>query len=124
MKNNLWLLIFIVLLGSCQPKRFVGTYVSACTAYHKSNLILICHADSSFEYKFLYNPDTILGRWAVKKDTLILFSDYFSLKNDYLWKLKNTDLEGVDEYLLKKKKLFIINSNGVEQKCPLVKTVY
>ena len=122
MKNKAILLIFVLILGGCQKKKYVGIYISQCRLHAKSDVVLICRPDSSFQYKFAYNPDSIIGNWQIKNDTLILSSDYFITRDENMWRKKNSDFEDVDKYILKKKSLYLINTNGIDRKCPLTKS--
>ncbi len=56
----------------------------------------------------------------MSSDTLILASDFFNKTVDSLTpKNKNFDMHGVDKYLIKRNKLFIVNKAGQKKDCYL-----
>jgi hypothetical protein len=118
MKKTLLFLLFglFVCCTSIKP----NTYFSTCTLYVKSEVSLKLNRDKSFIYNFRYYDQAIMGKWKVNSDTLILTSDFFNESMDSLSpKIKNSDEYGVDKYLIKGKKLFIINKAGRKKDCYL-----
>ncbi len=109
--------IMTFLLISCKTS-LQNSYKSNYMLYGKPSTILNLNDDNSFQYFFRYNQNEIKGDWKRIKDTLILTSDIFNIKNDTLLrpKVKESDFENVDKYLIKRKKLYLINKNGVDKK--------
>jgi len=106
-----------ICLCSCSisNKKISGTYYSACTAYHKSVLILTVNKNSTFIYKLVNDIEKVSGKWIIRKDTLFLYSPFFPEK-------QYTGLQGYDAYVIKKKKLIGIKIGNLPfGKCPLVK---
>ncbi|WP_264538216.1 hypothetical protein [Flavobacterium sp. N1736] len=115
------ILIFLVLgLCICCKSIKTTTYFSTCRLYGKSEVTLKLNLDKSFIYNFRYNDKEIVGKWKMKSDTLILTSDIWSESIDSLSpKIKASDIYGVDKYLIKGNKLFIINKLGRSEDCYL-----
>ena len=109
----------VFLLVSCKPTVY-SLYKSKCYLYGESELILTLREDKTFNYEFRYYDEVIKGNWLVKKDTLILKSDRFEQTLDsFNPKIKNSDIDKLDKYLIKGKKLFILNKDGETNKCYL-----
>lgn len=109
-----------------KPTKIVGTYKSTCVLYGYPDLIVSFNFDSTFIYQMPY-VKKITGSWVVKGDTLILYSDKFPVHppsesfpaDEYN---KYTNLYGKkDAYLVKGKKLYAINKEGLMKSCYLKK---
>ncbi|PAM95736.1 hypothetical protein B4N84_06470 [Flavobacterium sp. IR1] len=115
--------VFVFLLFSlfvCCKSIKTGVYFSTCRLYGKSQVTLELNLDKSFVYNFRYYDTAIIGKWKINSDTLILTSDFFYKSMDSLSpQIKNSDMYGVDKYLIIGNKLFIINKNGREKNCYL-----
>ncbi len=121
MKQNLIVIIIIFSFVGCKTVSD-GNYNSSCMLYGKTELKLKINKDGTFAYNFLYNEETVYGKWTIKSDTLILNSSQFLAKRDSLSpKIKNTDIENTDKYLIKRNKLFVINKSGLSKNCYLTK---
>jgi len=134
MKSNIALLTATFLLSTgcaINPTKFLGTYQSTCVLYSKSALIMKLNTSEKFEYYMAYVDDSITGTWEIKEKTLILQSDYFSVKyveNDASYDPENrpifkfTGAKDMDLYLIKGRKLLPIdNEGGYTKSCYLVK---
>lgn len=118
MKKTLIFLLFGLFV--CCKSIKTNTYFSTCTLYGKSEVSLRLNLDKSFIYNFTYYDKAIIGKWKVNSDTLILTSEFFNESMDSLSpKIKNSDMNGVDKYLIKGNKLFIINKTGLKNDCYL-----
>jgi len=96
----------------------LGSYKSTCTQYHQAELILDLQANNLFSYRFANNPNLISGSWFVVNDTLILKSGHFKTLSDTLFPItKMTDFPNQDKYLIKDRKLFILNKEGKSNVC-------
>ncbi len=110
-------IVFFLLLG-CNTQKIHTIYKSSCRLYDKNEIELLINSNTEFTYKFAYLDYDIKGNWKKNADTLILYSDKFTEKQeDFTPKIKNTDFIGLDKYLIKNGKLFAINKNGVSQSC-------
>ena len=115
------LLTFVFCTMSCTSKYAaltLGHYVSTCYLHRYPTCIIKLERDSTFEYSRAYLEEKITGTWVLRKDTLILKSELFALKKTpELWprpKYKNTDYSPTaDAYLLKKRKLIVLDSDGI-----------
>ena len=114
--NTILFCILTFLLISCKTS-LQNSYKSNYMLYGKPSTILNLNDDNSFQYFFPYNQNEIKGNWERIKDTLILTSDLFNIKNDTLLrpKVKESDFNYVDKYLIKRKKLYLVNKNGVNK---------
>ncbi|GAB4347145.1 MAG: hypothetical protein OHK0038_27160 [Flammeovirgaceae bacterium] len=121
-------ILFILLFGSlafgCNTIH-IGKYRDICVASgHKCRLEISLRNDSSFQYFFAYHEisdEEIKGKWKINKDTLILFSNKFLEKREELSPIvKNTNIDSLDKYLIRGKKLYAINKEGVKKYCYLV----
>lgn len=116
-RKYLFLTLFILI--SCKPN-VNPLYKSTCILYGESELFLTLEKDNTFIYKFRYNDEIINGYWSVNKDTLILKSDRFEqVLDSFTPKIKNSDIDKLDKYLIRGKKLFLINKDGYTKKCYL-----
>ncbi|URC11674.1 hypothetical protein [Flavobacterium sp. B183] len=117
-------LIFLVFgLFICCKSVKPTTYSSSCMLYGTSEVSLKLNLNKSFIYNFKYADRAIIGKWKVKSDTLILTCDLWTESIDSLSpKIKTSDMYGVDKYLVKGSKLFIINRDGRSKNCYLKST--
>lgn len=111
----------IILLSSCvfSTRKIIGSYSSSCYINMYPNVILKIDSSHTFSYKLAYLDDKIEGRWIVRKDTLFLFSEWFMKKTIDLWepKRKLTDQEGMDAYIIKKNRLYMLSIKGMNNDC-------
>ena len=122
------ILVFLVVFSACTFRfdKTESTFSSTCILYGSPDLVITLYSNGRFEYKMPYVED-INGSWTQIKDTLVLTSERFSAVNPSEAKPANiynkyTDLEGdKDQFLIKGKKLYAINKNGVSKKCELTK---
>ena len=116
-KTFTYLTLFLIV--SCKPTVY-SLYKSKCYLYGESELILTLKEDKTFNYKFRYYDEIIYGNWLIKKDTLILKSDKFEqILDSFTPKIKNTDIDNLDIYLIRGKKLLIVNKDGETNNCYL-----
>ena len=124
MKIQFLLFVMIFLLSNCKIN-YSGRYISRCWIQTRTELFFDVKNDSTFQYFFAYHEisdEEIKGKWEINKDTLILFSPKFLEKRDTLSPIvKNTDLDSLDQYLIRGRKLYPINKIGVKKTCYLVK---
>ncbi|URC11760.1 hypothetical protein [Flavobacterium sp. B183] len=121
MKNTLIFLFFGLFVG-CSPIK-TNTYFSTCVLYGAPEVSLKLNLDKSFIYNFRYSDRAIIGKWKMNSDTLILTCDLWTESIDSLSpKIKTSDMYGVDKYLVKGSKLFIINRDGRSKNCYLKST--
>lgn len=122
MKQNLIIIIALISFVGCKTISD-GNYKSSCLLYGKTELKLKINNDGTFEYNFVYNEETVFGKWSIVGDTLILNSNQFLIERDSLSpKIKNTNIDNVDKYLIKRNKLVAINKSGLNKNCYLTKT--
>lgn len=124
--KHFFIISCILLYVSCsviKPIKIAGIYKSSCKLYGKPEIEVSLNLDSTFAYKRPYLEEEITGKWMVKKDTLILYSDKFiNRSTDELTpKYKYTELEGKDAYLVKGKKLLVVTKTGFSKNCYLQK---
>lgn len=95
-------------------------YVSDCLLYGKPEVVLELNKDSTFCYTFRYAKDEVCGKWKKIKDTLILESDTFNINHEGLHLIvKMSNMKSFDKYLIKNKRLYIINNEGKTKDCYL-----
>jgi hypothetical protein len=122
MKQSLIIALPFLMYGCQSSKIKISNYNSTCWLHTQTDVILKIYENDIFEYSFAYSDEKIIGNWSVKDDTLILFSDKFLEKREDLSPIvKNTNFDGLDKYLIRGKKLYAINKEGVEKHCYLVK---
>lgn len=120
------LIIFsVIFLSSCTiEKKIIGKkYTSICINGIYPNVILLLKKDKTFEYKFAYVEEKVSGNWYIQKDTLFIKSQMFTdiVKSSMTPKIKVSNTDGFDSYLIKGRKLFIINdSNNLNKSCFLL----
>jgi hypothetical protein len=121
MKKYIIGILLVGLLSGCASNSVKhGLYISKCKLYDIRAIKLDIKADQTFQYYFAYNDETVIGKWHVKQDTLILVSEKFLERREPLNpKIKNSDLAIIDAYLIKGKLLKLINLSGVSEDCPL-----
>lgn len=114
-------ILLIGLLSGCVTNSVkYGLFISECKLYDTRAVKLDIKPDQTFQYYFAYNDETVIGKWHVKQDTLILVSEKFLEKREPLNpKIKNSDLATIDAYLIKGKLLKLINLSGISNDCPL-----
>lgn len=126
------ILIFLILgslMFSCaiSKKTIVGTYTSVCKLHAYPLLKLYLNEDGSFIYKRAYLDKKISGKWELKNDTLILKSRYFSTEFEKPMspKIKYTSYKDrVDAFLIKREKLFVIDSTlNASKECFLIEVI-
>lgn len=112
--------VFLLFCLGCSNQKLHSAYKSSCFLYNKTELELKLNSNSDFSYKFAYLDEEIKGNWERRADTLYLYSNKFLEKQENLTpKIKNTDFNGLDKYLIKKGKLYSINKKGVSLDCYL-----
>ncbi len=125
MRKIICISILSLLLTNCKSS-IKKVYYSNCILYGKPEYKLIMKDSLNFEFISSFN-DSIKGRWKINKDTLILESnsflksDLFDINKDSILKnVKYTVYEKQEKYLIKKKRLFLINKNGIDENCYLL----
>jgi hypothetical protein len=112
--------------NGCLSKLAKSPYVykSTCTLYSNSDVILTLNKDSTFLYDIAYHNKKITGTWNINKDTLSLYSKYFSkeYQKPLAPKYKISDFIDKDVYLISGKKLFVISTKGLKRECFLYRT--
>lgn len=95
-------------------------YFSDCLLYGKPEVVLELNNDSTFCYNFRYATDKVCGKWKKIKDTLILESDTFNINHEGLHPIvKMSNIKSFDKFLIKNKRLYIINNEGKAKDCYL-----
>lgn len=121
MKINLILISLILsIVSSCKTHlNNKGIYVSTCYIQRYPDVILKLNEDKSFTYKLAYQEDRIKGNWERNGDTLFLRSGGFKVHEMLASVTKFTTYSSqVDAYLIKRKKLFPLDSlSNVEEGC-------
>jgi hypothetical protein len=121
MKVALYFSLFILTLSCNVQKKLQGSFRSSCNLYNQTSLKLTLIENGEFQYQFAYNDEQNKGKWEILNDTLLLESAIFLEKREALSpQIKNSDFTGVDKYKIKKNKLFVINKNGISNKCYLI----
>lgn len=119
------MLVFAFLIAGCgmtrtTTTRIVGNYKSICILYGKPMVVATFNPDGSFIYYLPFNYQAT-GNWHLSGDTLVLHSEKFqtdTLAPSY----KYTNLKGnTDAYLVKGRKLYVINKTGWTKDCYLKK---
>ena len=115
----IFFLIVIYLGTSCRTtKVHYGTYASTCFIQTETDLLLILNYDKTFQYKFAHSSNTIAGTWSAHRDTLIMMSNQFKKSDDVMLpKVKKSDFDEKDIYIIKGKTLYTINKNGISKDC-------
>jgi hypothetical protein len=123
MRKFRFVVILTLLFVSCHSVKIQNSnYDSICWLQTKKSVTLKIDNNNSFQYFFAYSDEEIKGKWIIKKDTLILFSPKFLEKKEELSPIvKNTNLDSLDKYLIRGKKLYAINKEGVKKHCYLVR---
>lgn len=136
-------LIASLFLGGCgitQNKRLPGHYTSSCYNLGFPELEVNLYCDYTFKYKYAHDPEIILGKWEIKTDTLLLFSEIFerktvsigefsdfiiansdSLDCPYMTNGQYTQMDHMDAYLVKGHKLYRLTKRGHIKNCYLIK---
>lgn len=118
-KKLLCLLIISYTQISCNNS-LKNIYFSNCLLYGKPEVVLELNNDNTFSYNFRYAKDKISGKWKKIKDTLILESDSFNINHEGLHpKVKMSNIKSYDKYLIRNKKLYVINNEGKTKDCYL-----
>jgi len=109
-----YMIVFSFLIAGCgmtRTTRIVGNYKSNTILYGEYEVVATFNPDGSFIYYLPFNYQAT-GNWHLSGDTLVLHSEKFqtdTLAPSY----KCTDLEGkTDAYLVKGRKLYVINKTG------------
>lgn len=124
MKFKLYLTITtMLLLSNCSIFiRVNGDYNSTCVLHFERSVKLNIASNGQFEYKFAYNDEIIKGEWERVGDTLFLTSNRFFPSENFTPVTKNTNYSyKQDAYLIRNKKLYILDSLGVRKICYLKK---
>lgn len=123
MKKILFIIIPFIIL-SCKST-LKSTYQSSCFLFGQPEYILKINSSDSFYFKSFLG-DSIVGKWNISKDTLILNSDYFIKKSSFdiekdsiLENTKYTEFDKQEKYLIKKRKLFLITKDSISKVCYL-----
>ena len=122
--KNYSILVFLMLLScGCSVTKnvnFSGRYVSYCQNLGFPELVADFNKDHTFQYRHAHDPDTILGKWEIKNDTLFLFSKMFKIKTAYNGQY--TEMDNMDIYLIRGKYLYSLTKIGFTKDCPLIRT--
>ncbi|MCW5922897.1 MAG: hypothetical protein KIS77_11170 [Saprospiraceae bacterium] len=120
MKKIITMLSILSFFGCVGNRLTSGMYISTCRINDLTAVKLQINKDSTFQYFLAYNDELVIGKWKVIKDTLFLTSSKFEERRESLRPvIKNTDQPLKDMYLIKEKKLKIINTHGVTNDCYL-----
>lgn len=123
MKKLIFILaLCLIIRCKIQEKQLISrTYISSCYLYSYPSVILKIYNKNSFEYNLAYLDEKIVGNWTIRKDTLILTSDYFTkqLKQELTPSYKCTGYSQIeDAFLIRGKKLYEIdNLKKVNRSC-------
>jgi hypothetical protein len=121
MKCFLFLVSSLLSFGC--TRSYDGLFYDSCTLYHRPAVTLLLKPDRTFQYTFRYYDTLIQGNWRRSHDTITLHSATFLLPRLSLSpRLKYTDNDSVDQFLVVRKKLIPVLSHGrQEQGCFLQK---
>ncbi|TAF68318.1 MAG: hypothetical protein EAZ55_00105, partial [Cytophagales bacterium] len=118
MKRIILLVFTPIIITSCQTAKLrQGNYISTCLIYGKPEAELIIGTNNYFRYNFAYGSENIEGNWKILDNTLILYSDKFTEERDTYYIIKYTNLDSLDKYLIRGKRLYVINKEGVQKYC-------